>query len=341
MTAMAREMAEQPEVIGTLLGRREEFAARLREVARAPLAGVLLIARGSSDNAAIYGRYVLEAALRRPVALAAPSLWTRYGLEEDLRGYLAVGVSQSGKTPEITDTLERVRAAGATAVAVTNDAGSPLAAIADATIDLGAGPEEAVPATKTVTAQLAAFAILADALGEAPWPDAAWDAVPRAQAEVLADDAAAEAAGAAIARSSSHVQLGRGFLFAVALEGALKVAETTGLASQGFSVADFLHGPVAIARPGTSAVAYAEPGPVAQDVREAAARAREGGAELIAVGEEAGPADLRVAMPAGVPEALAPLVHVVRAQQLALHATLALGRDPDRPQGLTKVTPTT
>ena len=137
------------------------------------------------------------------------------------------------------------------------------------------------------------------------------------------------------------MQLGRGFLFAVALEGALKVAETTGLASQGFSVADFLHGPIAIAHPGTSAVAYAAAGPVAQDVREAAARAREAGAELIAVGEEAGPADLRVAMPAGVPEGLAPLVHVVRAQQLALHATLALGRDPDHPQGLTKVTPTT
>ena len=341
MTAMAREMAEQPEVIGALLGRRAEFAARLRAIAPDPLAGVLLIARGSSDNAAIYGRYVLEAALRRPVSLVAPSLWTRYGLEEDLRGYLAVGVSQSGRTPEITDTLERVRAAGAAAVAVTNDADSPLAAIGDVTIDLGAGPEEAVPATKTVTAQLAAFAILAGALGEPPWRDEDWAAVPRAQAEVLADDAGAAIAGAAIARSGNHVQLGRGFLFAVALEGALKVAETTGLASQGFSVADFLHGPIAIAHAGTSAVAYAAPGPVAQDVREAAARAREAGAELIAVGEEAGPADLRIAMPAGIPEGLAPLVHVVRAQQLALHATLALGRDPDRPHGLTKVTPTT
>src|SRR4051812_30172784 len=125
MTAMAREMAEQPEVIGALLGRRDEFAESLRAIAPERPPAVLLIARGSSDNAAIYGRYVLEAALRRPVALAAPSLWTRYGLEEDLRGYLAIGVSQSGRTPEIADTLERVRAAGAATVAVTNDAGSP------------------------------------------------------------------------------------------------------------------------------------------------------------------------------------------------------------------------
>jgi glutamine---fructose-6-phosphate transaminase (isomerizing) len=338
---MAREMAEQPEVIGALLGRRHEFASRLRAIAPERLVGVLLIARGSSDNAAVYGRYVLEAALRRPVSMAAPSLWTRYGVEEDLRGYLAVGVSQSGRTPEIADTLERVRAAGAATVAVTNDPESPLAAAAEEAIELRVGREDAVPATKTVTAQLAAFAILADALGGPLWPDEAWDAVPSAQAEALADDACATAAGAAIARSASHVQLGRGFLYAVALEGALKVAETTGLAASGFSVADFLHGPIAIARPGTSVVAYAAPGPVAGDVREAAARAREAGAELIAVGEEAGAADVRVTVPSRVPEALAPLVHIVRAQQIALATTLALGLDPDSPRGLTKVTPTT
>src|SRR6185503_20364677 len=98
--------------------------------------------------------YVLEAALRRPVSLVAPSLWTRYGLAEDLRGYLAVGVSQSGRTPEIADTLARVRAAGAATVAITNEADSPLAAAAHETLDLRVGPELAVPATKTVTAQL-------------------------------------------------------------------------------------------------------------------------------------------------------------------------------------------
>jgi glutamine---fructose-6-phosphate transaminase (isomerizing) len=341
MTAMAREMAEQPAVIGELLGRRLEFAARLRRIAPRPLAGVILIARGSSDNAAVYGRYLLEAALRRPVSMAAPSLWTRYAIEEDLRGHLAVGVSQSGRTPEIADTLARVRAAGAATVAITNEADSPLAAAAHETIDLQVGPEHAVPATKTVTAQLAAFAILAHALGEPLWPERAWDEVPRAQAELLADDAGAAAAGAVIARSGNHVQLGRGFLYAIALEGALKIAETTGIASQGFSVADFLHGPIAIARPGTSAVAYASSGPVAEDVREAAARARAAGVELIAIGEAAGDGAVRVAVPERVPEPLAPLVHIVRAQQLALHATLALGRDPDRPQGLTKVTPTT
>lgn len=338
---MAREMAEQPAVIGALLGRRDQLGAQLRSLAPEPLIGVILIARGSSDNAAVYGRYVLEAALRRPVSMAAPSLWTRYGIEEDLRGYLAVGVSQSGRTPEIADTLERVGAAGAATVAITNEAGSPLASAAGLTIELQAGPEQAVPATKTVTAQLAAFAILAHALGSPLWAEEAWEEVPRAQAEVLADDAAAASAGAAIAGSGNHVQLGRGFLYAVALEGALKVAETTGLAASGFSVADFLHGPIAVAQPGTSAVAYAAPGPVADDVREAAARAREAGALLIAVGEDAGAADIRIPVPAGVPEALAPLVHIVRAQQIALHATLALGRDPDRPQGLTKVTPTT
>ena len=164
---MAREMAEQPEVIGALLGRRHDFASRLRAIAPERLAGVVLIARGSSDNAAVYGRYVLEAALRRPVSMAAPSLWTRYGVEEDLRGYLAVGVSQSGRTPEIADTLERVAPPGR------RRSRSPMTPArrwprrADLAIDLRVGPEHAVPATKTVTAQLAAFAILATRSGPA------------------------------------------------------------------------------------------------------------------------------------------------------------------------------
>jgi glutamine---fructose-6-phosphate transaminase (isomerizing) len=339
---MAHEMAEQPSVIAALVGRRHEFAERVRRlVGDGGPAGVQLVARGSSDNAAVYGRYILEAALQRPVTPAAPSLWTRYGIEEDLRGHLAVGVSQSGRTPEIADTLARMRAAGAATIAITNEADSPLAAAAAVTLELGVGPERAVPATKTVSAQLAAFAVLAQALGRELWADAAWEDLPAAQSELLGDEAGVAAAGAAIARSSGHVQLSRGYLYAIALEGALKLAETTGVAAGGFSVADFLHGPIAVAAPGTTLVAYTAPGPVAADVREAATAARDAGAELITVGEERWADGTHVAVPARVPEPLAPLLHLIRAQQLAFHATLALGRDPDSPPGLSKVTMTT
>ena len=283
---------------------------------------------------------MLEAALRRPVALAAPSLWTRYGIAEDLRGHLAVGVSQSGRTPEIADTLARVRDAGAATVAITNEADSPLAAAAHATIDLQVGREDAVPATKTVTAQLAAFAILADALGEPLWPAHAWEAVPRAQEELLADDAPAAAAGAAIAHARSHVQLGRGFLYAVALEGALKVAETTGIAASGFSVADFLHGPIAIAAPARSRSPTSPPGrssatcarrPSAPAARAPRSSSSGGGGRGGSLRARAG-ASARAARAAG-PHRPRPAAGIARDARS--------GRDPDRPLGLTKVTPTT
>ena len=159
---MLREMAEQPEVLARLLSRRIEVGLE------AP-AGVMIVARGSSDHAAVYGRYLLELATRRPVALAAPSLFTRYGAQTDASGWLVVGVSQSGETPEIVDVVERLRATGGHAIAITNDADSPLAEAAETVIELGAGAENAVPATKTFTAQMAAFAVLADALGDVPW----------------------------------------------------------------------------------------------------------------------------------------------------------------------------
>jgi glucosamine--fructose-6-phosphate aminotransferase (isomerizing) len=161
---MAAEMAEQPRVLAALAARRGELCAEVREaVGPTPPAGIVLVARGSSDNAAVFGRYVLELATRRPVALAAPSLITRYGASARLDGWLAVGVSQSGRTPEIISVLESYGASGARTVAITNDRDSALAHAADATIDTAAGTEQAVPATKTVTSQFAAFAVLAEA----------------------------------------------------------------------------------------------------------------------------------------------------------------------------------
>ena len=138
----------------------------------------MIVARGSSDYAAVFGRYVLEMATRRPVALAAPSLTTLYDARTELSGWLAIGVSQSGQTPEIATVLERYRQAGASTVAVTNQAPSALSDAAHATVALGAGDEQAVPATKTFTAQLAAFAMIAEALGNVPWDDAAWAGSP-------------------------------------------------------------------------------------------------------------------------------------------------------------------
>jgi glutamine---fructose-6-phosphate transaminase (isomerizing) len=241
---MAVDMAAQPAVLRALTARRAEVIGSLRGPRPA---GVVIVARGSSDYAAIFGRYLLEAATGRPVALAAASLQTLYGVELQLDGWLAVGISQSGRTPEIATVLDRYRRAGARTVAVTNEPASPLASAASVSLPLGAGEEGAVPATKTFTAQLAAMALLAEALGPVAWGAGDWRRLPELLEEVLADPGPAERAAAALGDAHELVAVGRGYLMCVALEAALKLREATGVRAEGWSVADFRHGPVTAA----------------------------------------------------------------------------------------------
>jgi glucosamine--fructose-6-phosphate aminotransferase (isomerizing) len=338
---MTAEMADQPHVLAALAERREELSAHVRAAVGAPPVGIVLVARGSSDNAAVYGRYVLELATRRPVALAAPSLVTRYGVEDDLDGWLAVGVSQSGKTPEIVSVLSSFGAAGARTVAITNDRESPLAAAAHATIDTAAGHERAVPATKTVTSQFAAFALLAEAIArdgvELPWTRDAWSALPGAIQEILDDGAPAVEAAEAVGDAQGLVAIARGLLLGAALEAALKLKEMTGILAEGASAADFLHGPIAVVRRELPVLTLAGGGPAAADVAEFAAAARERGGRVLSIAP--GP-DADLPLPDVLPEGLAAIGAIVRAQQLAREVSLQRGIDPDTPFGLSKVTET-
>src|SRR4051794_29566457 len=319
-TEMRREMGEQPEVLSRLLSRPVEVDVT-------DVAGVVIVARGSSDHAAVYGRYLLELATGRPVALAAPSLYTRYGARTDASGWLVVGVSQSGRTPEIVDVVERLREGGGTAIAITNHADSPLAAASQAVIELGAGAEVAVPATKTFTAQMAAFAALAAALGDVPWAPGDLDRVPRSVAAVLDDPAPVDALADRWAGCQELVVTARGWLYSAALESALKVREAALVTANGYSVADFLHGPIAAVDPGAPVLALRAEGPTAADVDEAVGALRQRGA------------DVALLPPVGgVPEALAPIAASVRGQQLSLELALRKGLDPDAPRGLNKVT---
>lgn len=345
---MAAEMAEQPAVLRGLLTRRPRIADELAHQLPDPLRGVVLVARGSSDNAAVHGRYVIEHSARVPVVLAAPSLQTRYDVTPRLDGFLVVGISQSGATPEIVETVERLAAGGARTVAVTNAAGSPLDEVADATILLEAGDEEAVPATKTFTAQMAAMALLAETLADAaPWDAADWERAVGAVEEVLDSAETVGTLAGRLADTDHVVLVGRGFLYAVALEAGLKIAETTGLTVHGTSPADLRHGPIATAGPGMEAICFAAPGPTAGDVAEVAHELVDRGVRVAAVapdGPEGGlvpAADHLVPVPGGVAEQLAPLPQVVRAQQLALATARMRGIDADAPFALQKVTRTT
>jgi glucosamine--fructose-6-phosphate aminotransferase (isomerizing) len=331
---MRADMAEQPQVLRGFTERRAEVVASLRgERPR----GTVIVARGSSDYAAVFGRYLIEAATRRPVALAAPSLTTLYGVEDDLEGWLAVGVSQSGQTPEIATVLGAYGRAGARTVAVTNDAGSPLASLASATVALEAGAERAVPATKTLTAQLAAFALIAEALGDVPWGDSDWDALPDVVAEVLGDARPADAAAAALRDADELVCLARGYLNCVALEAALKLREAAGVRAEGWSAADFRHGPMTVARGDLPVLAISAAGPAAADVDAIAAQLAGAGTTVLRLADRK---DADLPFGGGLAEPLAALPATVRAQQLALALALRRGADPDAPPGLNKVTAT-
>jgi glucosamine--fructose-6-phosphate aminotransferase (isomerizing) len=334
---MLAEMREQPRVLASLVERRGEIRSAVGGLGEPAPPGVVLVARGSSDNAAIYGRYLLELVLRRPVALAAPSLFTVYGARVACDGWLAIALSQSGRTPEIVDVFERLIAAGARGIAITNDPAAPLAQAAAAGVALGAGEELAVPATKTFVAQLAAFALVAEALADVPWAPADLDALAGHVGAVLDDPEPARLAAAVVGDAPALVALGRGFQFSVALEAALKLKETALLLAEGMSSADFLHGPIAVMAHAFPALSISDGGAAAAGMAELERDLAKRAGPLIRLAPDPG-AELPI--PAEIPEALAPIVSVVRAQQLARETAIARGLDPDAPPGLSKVTMT-
>jgi glucosamine--fructose-6-phosphate aminotransferase (isomerizing) len=332
---MAAEMAEQPAVLERLVRRRAEVGALIAALVPEQLCGTVLVARGSSDTAALYGRYLFEMASGRPVALASPSLHTLYRIPADHRGYLAVGISQSGRTPEVVSVLERMRASGARTVAIVNATSSPLSDVADVVIDLSAGSELAIPATKTFTATLLALALVAAALGPLPWNDVDLSALPDHVSQVLDDRHRADVTARRLDGANRVLTVARGPLLAAASETALKIRETSAIFAEAFSAADLRHGPIAAVTPDVPVLAFSAPGPAAADVAELCAVLRDRGVSVSTISAEPG-ADLP--LPRTVPEALQPVVAAVRGQQIALSAALARHLDPDAPIGLTKVT---
>jgi glutamine---fructose-6-phosphate transaminase (isomerizing) len=334
---MAAEMASQPDRLRELLGRFHDIAERVRAMAPSPLGGITIVARGSSDHAAIYGRYLLEAATGKPVSLAAPSLHTLYGVDVDYRGQLVIAVSQSGATPEIVRTLQALQDAGGSGLAITNESDSALAKAAQETIELAVGEERAVPATKTVTAQFTTFAMIAAALGHAPFTREQLAEVPALVQAVLDDPRPAAAATGALLSARQLIIVARGYLFAAALETGLKIKETCSVMADGYSAADLRHGPIGAVTRGLPVIALCAPGPAQADMTSLIDELRARHASVLVVG--VGPA-ADVSLPADMAEPLAPIVAVVRGQQLAYELARRLGYDPDHPAGLTKVTAT-
>jgi glucosamine--fructose-6-phosphate aminotransferase (isomerizing) len=350
-TRLEAETAEQPAVAAALLDaqlpRLDEWRAALHAD---EIDGVVLVARGSSDNAARYAQYLWSLRTGHPVTLATPSLHTIYGRPLDVSGQAVVAISQSGASPDVVEVLRAAAEQGAPTVAVTNDPSSPLADVAGAVLDLAAGEERSVAATKTYTSSLMAVAVLALALDTSDDQTthvADLRAVPGAMTAAVEATSGLSEASAVLAKAYRGVVVGRGLNLCTAFETALKVTELTGSLMAPYSPADLLHGPVGAVGPVVPVVLVAPEEPASASVLEAAPEAQRRGAPLVVIASEGtevdGPVAARIGLPAAaaVADWLTPMVAVVPGQLLARAVAEARGIDVDHPGGLSKVTRTT
>jgi glucosamine--fructose-6-phosphate aminotransferase (isomerizing) len=342
---MMREIREQPAALERTL---KSAARRMKELARAVALRrprlVVLAARGTSDNAAQFGRYLIEMTTGLPVSLAAPSVHTVYGATLDYGDALVIGVSQSGESPDVNLVLSKARDRGALTLGITNEAGSALSRVAEHVVLVGAGRERSVAATKTYTGQVMALYLVAQALG-ADLPKAQLEAIPAlAEKALTLESAVTEMAGRY--RFMNHaVVVGRGLNYANAFEMALKLMETCYVVAERFSSADFLHGPIAMVDPNFPVFAFAPAGPAWPGLQETLMRLRDMKTEALLITDRTNREASAVAprlfcIPASIPEILTPIPYIVPAQMFAAALAEEKGLNPDQPRSLSKVTRT-
>lgn len=338
---MATEMAEQPRVLERIL---TEGRGPIRDVARVLAARsfrfVLFAARGTSDHAALYAKYLVETRLCLPAGLVSPSTVTIYGARPDLRDVLYIAVSQSGSSPDLIEPIEWARQAGATTVAVTNASGSPLARAAEFHVDVLAGPERAVAATKSYTAQLLSLFLLVEALAGRTGDEAA--SLPERAAALLSRRQ--EVADLAIRYRFAEqlVVTSRGYNYSTAQEAALKLMETSYLVAHAFSAADLMHGPLAMIDRGFPVLAIAPGGRGGKALLPVLEQLRQVGADTCVIGDPNAVAlgTVGLALPELGDEMLSPILTILPLQQLARSLARERCIDPDAPRGLEKVTKT-
>jgi glutamine---fructose-6-phosphate transaminase (isomerizing) len=339
------EIFEQPERLASLLDNQKQTVIEIAKAIRSrDIQYAFLAARGTSDNAGRYANYLWGAHNQLPLALATPSLFTYYQSPPRLQNALVVGVSQSGQSPDIVSVLEEGRKQNCLSLAITNVPDSPLAKTADFVLDIQAGSEKAVAATKTYTAELMAIAMLSVALENSNerWNELA--SVPQSAEQSLALDKEIVQMAQRFRYMSQCVVLGRGFNYATAFEWALKLKELTYIIAEPYSSADFQHGPIAMVEGGFPILAVAPTGKVHLSMKDMLTRLRnDRNAELVVISDDADTLALAqspIQLPPQTPEWLTPLVSIIPAQLFACHLTTVKGYDTEKPRNITKVTET-
>ncbi len=338
---MRAEIAEQPEVLARILrDGRPRIRAVADEIRRRRPRFVLFVARGTSDHAAIYAKYLVETRLYLPAGLVSPSTITLYDAHPMLADVLVVAVSQSGGSPDLVEVIQRAREGGAITLAVTNAPESLLGRASEYHLDVLAGPERAVAATKTYTAQLLTLFLLVESLRERAGEEA--DGLPQRAREVLALDDSIGHVAVRYRFAEQLVTTARGYCYSTALEAALKLMETTYVVAHAFSSADLLHGPMAMIDRGFPVIVVAPGGSAEAALDAVIDRLCDLGAETLIVGEPraAERGTIGLPLPNLGPEVVSPILTILPLQLLSWHLARERRIDPDQPRGLRKVTET-
>lgn len=338
---MLSEIAEQPSVLEKTIKSEIGKLKKLGEILRGKdIDLIVLVARGSSDNAAFFGRYLLEITTGIPVSLSAPSIFTLYKAKLNLKRALVIGVSQSGEGVDINRVLETAKKSGAFTLGITNEADSTLAKIADETLLIHAGREKSVAATKTYTGQMLHFYLLASILSAKKLD---YEKIPFFTSEVLKLKSEVEELVQRYVFMENCVVVGRGLNYGNSYELALKLMETCYVVAERFSSADFFHGPLAIIERRFPVILFAPKGVTRQSNLDLLKRLKELHADSFSITNDKKIAALssrNLLMPTEIDEFLSPIPFIIPAQLFAALLAEAKGLDADAPRSLTKVTKT-
>ena len=334
---MASEIAETPKVFKAILDNKDAFNSVKNVLVDEKIKSVLILARGTSDNAAPYLKYLIETQIGLPVGLTSPSSVTVYGSELKYSNTLIVAISQSGQSPDLVKFATAARQANAYVIAMTNDDSSPLATIAHNHFSLLAGPELAVAATKSYNAQLLiSYLLVAAWTGKTVNGDQIISEATRlVETRELVSSAVRE-----VTRDKEVVILGRGFAYPNAREAALKVQETCKISVQGLSTADYLHGPISALTPDTQVFIVAPAHMPTPSITEATTKIRKTSSRIFWIGTGGTPEGEDIVLGGSQcdDEIASTIVDAIVLQRFALEFAVESGFDPDAPVGLSKVT---
>ena len=340
---MLSEITEQPQALAkTISEERNKLASLGKLIKSRDINLIVLVARGSSDNASLFGRYLLEITTGIPVSLSAPSVHTIYNAKLKLDHALVVGVSQSGEGEDINRVLESARTSGAFTVGITNEPNSSMTRFVDETLLTHGGRERSVAATKTFTGQMLLFYMLANELATTK-PTFDYEVIPDFVERALEQRPAILELVQRYVFMENCVIVGRGLAYANAYELALKLMETCYVVAERFSSADFLHGPLAMVERHFPVILFAPPGVMLPGVKNLIERLRELHADTLAITGDLDAAKLcsrSIVMPKEIDEFVAPIPYIVPGQLFAALLAEAKGLNPDSPRSLSKVTRT-